>query len=256
MACFGNFGMRGRVIAEEVGDVLHTAPAADVLKVDRGDASTSRCKAKVRDLGVAVDQGLCLGAPESRVEDRSRCAQIFVGDSPQFVAPGIEVPVGPRAPQPLGFRPDESSVKTGEPAQAAIDLVRSENAPSLSIAGCIQILEQEAPPFAALFAMEQLRDATGLVTELREAPVPRGLHVIRATLASVGARIASMLEGRRVHRFDDGARHVGALQVDSKNLAVAAPQRLDALAELHAAGASGSCDPAEITIHRDALYYG
>ena len=50
-----------KAAAEKVGDIFHSAPAADILKIQTSDGISLFGEAKVGELGVTVDKGLELG---------------------------------------------------------------------------------------------------------------------------------------------------------------------------------------------------
>ena len=64
--------------ADEVGDVFHSAPAADVLEVEGGELGVILREAKVGEFGVAVDDGLEVGLVEPGGNFRSGCAEDWI----------------------------------------------------------------------------------------------------------------------------------------------------------------------------------
>jgi len=53
-----------KAAADEVGDVFHSAAAADVLEVESGELGVVLGEAKVREFGIAVNDGLEAGLVE------------------------------------------------------------------------------------------------------------------------------------------------------------------------------------------------
>src|SRR6185437_14929699 len=71
-----------------------------------------------------------------------------------------------------------------------------------------------------------------------EPAVPRGLHVVRAAFSGVRGIGATLARGR-FHPLHDRALDLRARELDAKELAVAAPERLDPLASPGLRGSGG-----------------
>lgn len=108
--------------ADEIGEVFHPTSTTDVLKIDCCDLVARFGKAEVRELGIAVDEGLVAGGGEDAVEGRGSVFQWEVIEGFEFFTAGGEVPVGACFPKASRFFAHEGGVEVSQPIEAGIEL--------------------------------------------------------------------------------------------------------------------------------------
>ena len=171
----GGFAEAG---ADEVGEVFHAATTADVLEVDGCDFVAGFGEAEVGKLGIAVDDGLEAGVGEGGVDGGCGALEWDVVESFEFLAAGVEVPVGACFPKGFGFGSHKRGVEVGEPIEAGFELGGRNGGEARGVSGGVEVFEDEENFTVVLIEGEEFGDAAVRSAALAPMAIPSGLDLV------------------------------------------------------------------------------
>lgn len=203
-----------------------------------------------------MDQGLERTSTEQGIQLWCRRLERRVRQRRQLIRARRQVPIGTGFPQTSGGHAEIAGVELGQPTQAGLNLVMTGLLQYPVIATRLQVFQHQQNFVITALDKQTTRHRAGVredrcISALpRIVPIPIDLDPVGLELAlmrGIGApatRMAGWLGQADV--LDDHTEVLAAVHLGTKQLAIAAPQRLDDLGPRHRLRADCLCNRGQL----------